>query len=184
VVRSKQDLSIRRAEPGDARDLVVLQGLIYEEERWFVGDGPPTVSAMAARLRSVEPSVSLWLVAEETPGPREAQLVGWLELHRLPSARLRHVATLTVAVAPGWRRLGLGRDLLALGYDWANKVGVKKISLNVRAGNEAAIHLYRSEGFVLEGRERRQVRTRDGFEDNLIMARLLRDWAGAPEQAN
>jgi ribosomal protein S18 acetylase RimI-like enzyme len=45
----------------------------------------------------------------------------------------------------------------------------------VRAGNEAAILLYKEEGFVLEGRERNQVRTREGYEDNLIMAKFLVD---------
>lgn len=173
---SKQKLSIRRADEGDARALVALQKLIYEEERWFVGDGPPSEATLSARLRALDPDMSLWLVASGSDyefRARDAQLVAWLELHRLPSSRLRHVATLTLAVAPGWRRHGLGSDLMALGYDWANTVGVKKISLNVRAGNEAAIHLYIEEGFVLEGRERRQVSTPEGYEDNLIMARFL-----------
>lgn len=171
-------MSIRRAEPGDARALVSLQRLIYDEERWFVADGPPAEAAMAARLRSVDPQMSLWLVTEggRRQGLPDPQLFAWLELHRLPAARLRHVATLTLAVSPQRRRLGLGRDLLALGYDWAHDVGVKKISLNVRAGNEAAIHLYKEEGFVLEGRERRHVRTREGYEDNLIMARFLSEF--------
>ena len=176
---SKRDLSIRRPNASDARELVSLQRLIYDEERWFVADGPPTEAAMAARLRTVDPQMSLWLVTEggaRRQSPPDSQLLAWLELHRLPSARLRHVATLTLAVAPQWRRLGLGRDLLALGYDWANDVGVKKISLNVRAGNEAAIRLYMEEGFALEGRERRQVRTREGYEDNLIMARFLSEY--------
>ena len=169
---SKQILSIRRAVDSDARALVKLQEVIYEEERWFVGDGPPGEATLASRLRSLDPNMSLWLVAatgEESRSP----LVAWLELHRLPSARLRHVATLTLAVTPGWRRRGLGRDLLAVGYDWAATVGVRKISLNVRAGNDAAIHLYRTEGFVLEGREKQQIRTSEGYEDNLIMARFL-----------
>lgn len=139
-----------------------------------MGDGPPSESTLVARLRA-EPSLSLWLVAEgESAG---SPLLAWLELHRLPPVRLRHVATLTLAIAPEWRRRGLARALLSTAYEWASQVGVRKISLNVRAGNEAAIQLYRSEGFVLEGRERRQVRTEDGFEDNLIMARFLGDWA-------
>ena len=173
---SRKDLSIRRAQAGDAAALVQLQKQIYEEERWFVGDGPPGESALASRLRSLDPTSSLWLVAshEERPAhSRDLRLAAWLELHRLPSSRLRHVATLTLAVAPSWRRRGLGRELLVQAYEWAQTVGVRKISLNVRAGNEAAIQLYLQQGFVLEGRERQQIRTATGFEDNLIMARFL-----------
>ncbi|HEX7003903.1 MAG TPA: GNAT family N-acetyltransferase [Trueperaceae bacterium] len=163
--------STRRATPSDARALHELQRLIYDEERWFVGDGPPSESVLAARIRALDANMSLWLVASQRQARDE--LCAWLELHRLPSTRLRHVANLTLAVSPRWRRHGLGRGLLASGFDWAATVGVRKVSLNVRANNEAAIELYRSEGFVLEGRERRQIRTEEGFEDNLIMARFL-----------
>lgn len=185
---SRREVIIRRAEPSDATALVDLQRQIYREERWFVGDGAPAVATMAQRLRTGDPGMSLWLLAAgsereqapigrgDEPGgkrPGPPRLRAWLELHRLPSERLRHVATLTLAVAPGWRRRGLGSKLLASGYGWARDVGVVKIGLNVRAGNEAAIRLYQREGFVLEGRERRQIRTREGFEDNLLMARFL-----------
>ena len=177
---------------------------IYREGRFFVGDGPPLPEALARRIGGDDPSYALYLVAEcrrELDG-REAGAVGggahgdgtagdgtrgdgmrgdgmrevgaWLELHRMQPRRMRHVAVLTVAVAPAWRRQGLGRGLLRRGYGWAADVGVTKISLNVRAGNAAAIALYRSEGFVEEGRERAQVRTDDGgFEDNVIMGRTV-----------
>jgi ribosomal protein S18 acetylase RimI-like enzyme len=160
--------TMRRAAAADVAALVDLQRQIYREERWFVGDGPPSVAALAQRLRGSNPRVSLWLVAD-----CDRSLCGWLELHRLPPARLDHVATLTLAVAPGWRHQGIGRALLEQGFQWAKQVGVRKITLNVRAGNDAAIGLYRAQGFELEGRERQQIRTSEGFEDNLIMARFL-----------
>jgi ribosomal protein S18 acetylase RimI-like enzyme len=165
-VRDK--VGIRRADEADAGALVALQRQIYREERWFVGDGPPSEARLAHRIRSADPRMSVWLVAAD-----QRQLWGWLELHRLPPARLRHVASLTLAVAPARRRQGVAGALLDGGYRWAQEAGVRKISLNVRAGNEAAIRLYRSEGFEVEGREREQVRTRTGFEDNLIMAKFL-----------
>lgn len=165
-----QHPAIRRAEPADASELVALQRQIYREERWFVGDGPPSEGALAQRLRSLDPTASLFLVAA-----RDRELWGWLELHRLPPARLRHVATLTLAVSAAQRQRGVGRLLLEHGFEWARDVGVLKIGLNVRAGNEAAIRLYRDCGFELEGRERRQIRTKAGYEDNLLMAKFLSD---------
>jgi len=159
---------IRHAEPGDARALVKLQRNIYLESRWFVGDGPPETELLTRRLRILDSDMSLYLVADY----RDA-ICAWLELNRLPSQRLHHVAVLTVATDKTWRRHGLGRSLLGRGYGWARRVGVRKISLNVRANNRAAITLYRSEGFVVEGRERDHIRVRDGYEDNLIMAKFL-----------
>ena len=179
---------IRRARPSDAQEIVRLMRTVYREGRYFVGDGPPLAASLARRIGGDDPAYALYLVAECEPGggrgdgAREvgAREVGgrevgaWLELHRMQPRRMQHVAVLTVAVAPAWRRRGLGRGLLRRGYGWAADVGVRKVSLNVRAGNTAAIGLYLSEGFVEEGRERAQVRTDDGgFEDNVIMGRRV-----------
>ena len=98
---------------------------------------------------------------------------GWVELNRPQPQRLKHVAVLTIAVAPAWRRRGVARQLLTRSYQWAQQKGVKKIQLDVRAGNTAAITLYEREGFVLEGRERAQILTPQGYEDNLVMAKFL-----------
>ncbi len=166
---------------------------IYREGRYFVGNGPPLAESLARRIAGDDPSYALYLVAECGQGDvregdgregdvpdrdvREGDVreVGaWLELHRMQPRRMQHVAVLTVAVAPAWRHRGLGRGLLRRSYAWAAEVGVSKISLNVRAGNTSAIALYRSEGFLEEGREQGQVRTDDGgFEDNVIMGRRL-----------
>lgn len=182
--RTRRDagrLAFRRARPADAAALVEVQEEIYAESRWFVGDGPPSPHGLALRLRGQDPHESLVLLAlvrregaVRPPRPGAgAEVAGWLELHRLPPQRLNHVAVLTLAVASAHRRRGLGRELLRRGLAWGRRVGVLKVSLNVRAGNTAAIALYRSEEFVEEGRERRQILTDAGFEDNVIMARFL-----------
>jgi len=161
-------LTVRPAKAGDVDALDALQREIYREGVAFVGDGPPSPAAMERRLRFSDPRASLDVVAL-----RGGDLVGWLELNRHPPQRLHHVAVLTLAVAERARRTGVGRRLMEAAYAWCADVGVRKISLDVRAGNVAAIALYRSEGFVLEGREHAQVRVAGGFEDNLIMGKWL-----------
>lgn len=175
-------VDVRLARVGDAEGVVALQNAIYREGRWFVGDGPPGVGALAGRIRAAPPGQSLHLVAtalRPSDGGRDGgRVVGWLELHRLQPDRLQHVAVLTLAVAADHRRRGIGRRLLRRALHWAPRVGIRKVSLHVRAGNRAAVALYHDEGFELEGRERDQVRTENGFEDNLLMARFVGPAAG------
>jgi ribosomal protein S18 acetylase RimI-like enzyme len=166
---------LRRARSSDAEALRELQDEIYREGSWFVGDGPPSVGALQRQLRGRDPRRSLVLVAVLGDG-----ICAWLELHRLQPRRLEHVALLTLAVGRRHRRRGLGQALLERSVAWAQRVGVVKISLHVRSGNSAAIALYRSSGFVEEGRERHQVRGDQGFEDNLIMACFVDTVAGGP----
>lgn len=172
MTTASANLVIRRAKASDTASLAILQKAIYAEERWFVGDGPPSVNALTRRLRTLEPTASLYLVAL-FPIASKDEVGAWLELHRLLPNKLRHVAMLTLAVAEPHRRRGVARALLREAYRWGHGVGLEKISLNVRANNRGALELYEKEGFVLEGRERAQVRLTDGFEDNLIMAKFL-----------
>ncbi|SRR5690554_605049 len=165
-------MQVREARRGDAEAVHELLVGIYAEGGSFVSDGAESLNHLAMRLGSRVPSRSLYLVAT-----LEGEVVGWLELHRSPARRLEHVAVLTLAVAPGARRRGVGRALMRAAYGWCQRVGALKISLHVRAQNDAAVRLYLAEGFEVEGRERNHVRLVDGegegFEDNLIMGRWL-----------
>ncbi len=133
-----------------------------------MGDGPPAEAALAGRLQ-VQPRhrAVVWLAE------RGGALVGWCEVGRLYPERLQHVALVTVAVAAGERRRGVGSALMAQAEAWAREQGVRKLSLHVRAGNAGALALYQRCGYVVEGVERGQIDTGAGFEDNLIMAKHL-----------
>ncbi|MFN7129112.1 MAG: GNAT family acetyltransferase [Brevundimonas sp.] len=51
-----------------------------------------------------------------------------------------------LAVVPGRRRSGLGRDLMTAAQDWLKKRGAPKLQLMVRADNEAAVGFYQRLG--------------------------------------
>jgi ribosomal protein S18 acetylase RimI-like enzyme len=159
---------VRCARAADAAAWRSLQRGIYDEGAWFVGDGPPSEGALAARLRAMDASrAGVWLAVVDD------QVAGWCEASRLPAVRLDHVAVLTLAVAAPFRRRGCGEALLEAAEAWARRLGVRKLSLSVRGRNAAARALYERGGFVLEGVERDHVRSGDSFEDNLIMAKHL-----------
>ena len=160
--------TLRTAAAADAAGLHTLHRSIYDEGRWFVGDGPPSAETLRGRLRQLVPTRSLYLVAAQ-----EGTLVGWLELNRLSPKKLSHVAVLTLAVAAPYRQQGIAGQLLTRAYPWAREVGVAKLQLSVRSRNQAARALYEREGFVPEGCERRQVYDGGVFEDNLLMAKFL-----------
>ncbi len=176
---------VREARPADAAAITDLLQGIYREQDFFVGAAAAPRNVLRSRLEHAGCDDSLYLVA--VPEGVGDEALGWLELHRHGALRLRHVATLTLAVRSSARRRGIGRALLRRSYEWCDEVGVLKISLNVRESNRGAIALYLSEGFAFEGRERDAVRlgplgelaeARQGdasarYEDNLLMARFM-----------
>jgi ribosomal protein S18 acetylase RimI-like enzyme len=166
--RASPAARVRRARATDAATWWSLQRGIYDEGAWFVGDGPPSEGSLAARLRSLDQTRSgVWFAVVGD------QVAGWCEVSRFAAVRLDHVAVLTLAVAAPYRRRGCGEAMLVAAEEWARRVGVRKLSLSVRGGNEAAQALYERSGFVLEGVERGHIRTGATFEDNRIMAKHL-----------
>lgn len=161
--------TLRPARPADAEAWHAVQRTIYDEGRAFVGDGPPSAGALAARLRglrNVDGAVSLAVALGSGGGGP----IGWVEAYRMGAQRLAHVAVLTIAVAPGWRRRGVGGALMAAIADWARRVEVRKLQLHVRADNADAIALYHRLGYGVEGVLREQVAGPEGFEDEWVMA--------------
>jgi len=160
---------VRSARAADADAWHALQRVIYAEGVAFVGDGPPTAAALTARIRGLEAAVAYVALAVADGG----EPVGWVEVQQLAARRLMHVAWLTLAVAPGWRRRGVATALLVAARAWAEGRRLRKLQLHVRAGNAGAIALYRRHGYRREGVLRDQVALavdgRAGFEDEWIM---------------
>ena len=76
------------------------------------------------------------------------------------------------------RGQGLGRRCVQLLAQMAFRdLGAHRFWLDVKSGNHRAQALYRSEGFVEEGRLRESVRTGDGYDSLIVMSMLEHEHA-------
>jgi ribosomal-protein-alanine N-acetyltransferase len=98
------------------------------------------------------PAVGLWLEQELI-----ALASGWLVVDEL------HITA--VAVDPGYRRQGLGRQVLQALLATGRQQGASRATLEVSASNDAALALYGRLGFTSAGVRRAYYRT---GEDALI----------------
>ncbi len=87
--------------------------------------------------------------------------------------RRAHVATLGMGVHDDFTRRGIGRALLGeaieIADDWLN---LRRLELTVYADNSAAIALYESFGFTVEGRMANYAFRGGTYVEALAMARL------------
>ncbi|MBL9139740.1 MAG: GNAT family N-acetyltransferase [Verrucomicrobiales bacterium] len=100
--------------------------------------------------------------------------VGILGLHTHPhEPRIRHAASLGMAVRDDWQRRGIGRQLVQAAVDLADDwLGISRLELDVYVDNEPAILLYQRFGFQVEGTKRRAALREGRWVDVLVMARL------------
>lgn len=106
--------------------------------------------------------LSFWLVALE-----DEKVVGYIGSQSVPP----EADVMNLAVAPEYRRKGIGRSLMQALTEVLHMQGMESLFLEVRASNEAAIALYNEFGFV-------QVGTRKKYyvnptEDALILRKEL-----------
>ena len=90
---------------------------------------------------------------------------------------LEEAELLNIGVAEAWQRKGLGRAMLREMLENARKNAMRRVFLEVRPSNAAAIALYRSVGFAEIGVRRDYYQNSQGSEDALVMAYELKDEA-------
>ncbi len=148
-----QDIEIRQAKLYDVPAMARI-----ERESF---DSPWSADEITKDVASNDGSiyVALALVGEERAGYADMRIItGESQIYN-------------IAIAPEFRRQGIGEALLAHMIEKSEELGLSLITLEVRSGNEAAMALYEKMGF-------KKVGSRPGYyakgsEDAVLMDKVL-----------
>ena len=145
---------VRLLVPADVPRVVALERVLFGPSAWSEG-----------MIREELEASARWYVAIDG----EALLPG--EVHQDVMSRCVAYAGLwfdgdvaqvmTIGVAPGAQRRGLGATLLTALADRARELGADSVLLEVRVDNAAAIALYERFAFTVVGRRRRYYQPED-----------------------
>jgi ribosomal-protein-alanine N-acetyltransferase len=149
---------------GAAEPLAVLHRTCFPDDPWEAG--------ALARIMALSGGFG-WLAWEG----REP--IGFILVRDLGN----ECEILSVGVAPRWRRLGIGRELLAAAIAEGRHRNLPSLVLEVAIDNEAANNLYSSAGFVAVGRRARYYNRPDGRVDALILRLSLSKRSRSGESA-
>lgn len=123
---------LRRARPDDVPTLIALEAASFASDR---------LSARQMALHAAGRSHAAFVVAE-----RRGEVLGNALVFFRRGSRQARLYSIVVAAAA--RGLGLGRRLLARAEREARRSGARRMVLEVRTGNVAAIALYESAGYA------------------------------------
>ncbi|WP_434424903.1 GNAT family N-acetyltransferase [Nannocystis pusilla] len=162
-------LTIRNARPEDAPELAAAERVIARVPGMLASRPEEIVDANILKMivDFEANDCGICLVAE-----RGDAIVGHAFLDPLPLAVTSHVVRLTIAVHEGHQGQGVGRALMDELLRWARaNPRVEKFELQVRSSNARALALYRSLGFVEEGRKTRRLKIGpNAYIDDIYMA--------------
>jgi RimJ/RimL family protein N-acetyltransferase len=111
------------------------------------------------------------MLVAETP----SEIVGWIVFLSPHRIRLSHTGSIGMMIKKEFRGMGIGKLLLKNILDWAKQNPfIEKVSLGVFSTNERAITLYKSMGFIEEGRKVKEFKINDNeYIDDILMYKLV-----------
>ncbi|KZD44773.1 Ribosomal-protein-alanine acetyltransferase [Bacillus cereus] len=163
---------IRLAKEIDAESIIDIRKEIILSEtttKFFIVSPnklPNDIDAEKEKIRKSNEKGNLYIVYEV-----DSKVVGFLLFNRYELERLRHVGTMGMGIREAYCNQGIGTKLIEFLISWAKgQKGLEKICLGVVSVNDRAIKVYKSMGFVEEGRQKKQIKYEDGtYGDDVLM---------------
>jgi RimJ/RimL family protein N-acetyltransferase len=166
-----REVVLRTPKWEDLDDLLDLINSLVEEKAEIIRDEKVTreqeVDWLSGVLARLEKDSTFFLVAEV-----DGKVVASSDLNRLRNYE-KHVGLIGIVVKSGFRDLGIGTQIMKALVDYANKMGLKVLTLPVFATNKGAIHVYEKVGFVQTGRIPKKYFKEGVYIDEIIMTKLL-----------
>lgn len=169
--RDGRSYAIRTARPADSGRVLDHALAIHSAEDHHQVADADEVGLTVERIRELikrlkEADNSFFLLAESG-----GEVIGTVSGQGGRYRRVRHSAHIGISVREGWRRQGVARALMESADACAREsVVLRRLTLAVFASNEAALRLYTSLGYTIEGIRRGAIRIGEEYVDELLMA--------------
>lgn len=174
TLKDGRSCRVRLVTEADAREVCELLPRMHAESDFLMympGEFDFTVEQEAEYIRGHIQNDREILITAELDG----RFIAFAGATSRKFKRQQHRTEFGVTVAKAFWGLGLGRKMSECIVEWARRIGLRKLYLDVFADNDRAIAIYRSLGFEEEGRFREDVLRADGsYSDVLIMAALFK----------
>lgn len=160
---------VRPIEYRDIPGFHAAVGAVAAERRWLARTSAFSIEQVAVFVAGNIAHGHPQFVAAD--GDR---IVGWCDVFPSPREVSQHVGVLGMGVIVERRRMGLGRRLIDATLAAASD-RFEQVELDVYGTNVAAQALYRSAGFVEQGRKRSGRKVDGVYDDVIIMTRFLQE---------
>lgn len=167
LLKNGQTMTVREANEDDAEAIKNVVNSVASEKYYVVPER--SREDWDEAIREIKNRKGLIIVTQ-----LDEKTVGMAHLVRGKFEKNKHVGFLGISILKEFRKIGIGTAMMQYIMEWARRQkGLEKVSLTVFSTNEAAINLYRTFGFQIEGMSKRQYRIEGKYIDETIMGKFL-----------
>lgn len=168
-----RELSIRTATVDDAQMLIDYLRRVCGETKYLLKEPEEiniTLEQEVAFIKKYnEAEKNLFIM-----GFVDGEYAGNCSFAQFGPIRCKHRVSLGIALVQEFTGMGLGRFMMETMIEEAKLAGIEQMELEVVAGNERALHLYKEMGFEIHGTLPNNMKYQDGtYADCYWMMRKL-----------
>lgn len=170
VLKNGNTALIREATTQDAVDLNTLVRDIYGTATTVLTsleefENMDSLNSQLQRIHYYQNTLGHLLLVAEV----DNQIVGTLDFNNGHRQRIAHTGEFGMGVAPAYQNQGIGRCLIKVMLSWATSdLIIEKVKLTTFANNHNGLHLYKSLGFIEEGRGIKEIKMEKGVYLDVI----------------
>lgn len=171
VLKDGREVFVRQLDAGDAESMLVYLKKTAQETHFLMRlpeEAIYTLEKEREILKNTRESKQTFMLGALDPDGRVVGNVGVFQIG--DRFKVRHRASLGIAVVQEYWNTGLGTTLINGAIDLTRKAGYEQLELGVFSDNSSAIHLYRKLGFQEVGRMPNAFKLPDGsYADEIMM---------------
>lgn len=167
LLKNGQTITVKEANEDDGEAIKNVVNSVGSEKYYVVPER--SREDWDEAIREIKNRKGLIIVTQ-----LDEKTVGMIYLVRGKFEKNKHVGFLGISILKEFRKIGIGTAMMKYIMEWARRQkGLEKGSLTVFSTNEAAINLYRTFGFQIEGISKKQYKIEGKYIDETIMGKFL-----------
>ncbi|MED1741007.1 GNAT family protein [Bacillus swezeyi] len=156
---------IRPVRQDDAADIIEAVKDVIETGVYIQKERPRTFEEEQAFIQEMREKDNMYAAVEI-----DGKVYGIARVIRGELQMKKHTGLFRTWLHRRAQGLGIGKEIMSYTLNWCRLHQLHKLCLTVFSSNEAALSLYKKNGFIIEGIQKEQVLSNGVFEDEVLMA--------------
>lgn len=167
-------VALRTGNLDDAEAVFEIQKEVISENEFMISvieEFNETTEQQRSWIQTILENERETIIVAESKG----KVIGLIVFRSKNTKRLAHTGHFFIMIKKDYREMGIGKLLITELLNWAKQNPlIEKVSLGVLSTNHRAISLYKSIGFIEEGRKIKEVKfSEELYVDDILMYKLV-----------